>query len=162
MATELKNLSDQQIDQSFDFKSCKVGIAVSEWNGEITRALRDGALVFLLKAGVPEVNVVIKDVPGSFELPLAAQFMLEAGEVDGVICLGSVIRGETDHFTFVCNAVSQGVKDVCLKYNKPVIFGVLTDDTLEQAKARSGGQHGNKGVEAAAAVLKMIALNEQP
>lgn len=158
MATELKNLSDQKIMQSLNFNDCKIGIAVSEWNEEITHALRDGAVAFLKDAGVRAKNITVCDVPGSFELPTAAQFMLETAGVDGVICLGSVIRGETEHFTFVCNGVSLGVKDVSLKYNKPVIFGVLTDDTFEQAKARSGGKHGNKGVEAAAAVLKMIAL----
>lgn len=160
MATERKNLSDHKVDTAADYKTYTIGIAVSEWNEEITGALLNGAVDFLKESGVPDEQILIRAVPGSFELPVAAQFMLEARDVDGVLCLGSVVRGETEHFTFVCNGVSQGIKDVSLKYSKPVIFGVLTDDTWEQAKARSGGQHGNKGVEAAAAVLKMVALKK--
>jgi 6,7-dimethyl-8-ribityllumazine synthase len=95
-------------------------------------------------------------VPGSFELPLASQMLLE--HVDGVIAIGSVIRGETAHFDYVCEAVSQGIKDVNLKTGKPVAFCVLTDNNTEQAAARSGGEHGNKGIEAAVVVMKMIAL----
>ncbi len=162
MATELNNLSDRSIGGDVDCSTFKVSIVVSEWNDSITGALHSGAVDFLKNAGVRPENIESHYVPGSFELPTAAQFVLEASDApDAVVCLGSVIRGETEHFTFVCNTVSQGVKDVSLKYNKPVIFGVLTDDTQEQAEARSGGKHGNKGVEAAAAAIKMIALKNR-
>jgi len=100
----------------------------------------------------------VKTIPGSFELPLAAQTLFEKTDVDAVICLGSVIQGETKHFDYVCEAVSQGIKDVSLKYDKPAIFGVLTDNTLQQAQDRSGGKHGNKGDEAAITAIQMVAF----
>lgn len=158
MATVNKNLSDQDFESLPDCTQFCIGIAVSEWNSEITSALLEGAVAALEKAGVPEQNILIKHTPGSFELPLAAQFMLKAYSVDAVVCLGSVIKGETDHFDFVCQTTAEGIKDVSLNLNKPVIFGVLTDNNMEQAKARSGGEHGNKGTEAAVAALKMVAL----
>ncbi|MBT3962549.1 MAG: 6,7-dimethyl-8-ribityllumazine synthase, partial [Flavobacteriales bacterium] len=105
-------------------------------------------------------NIKTLKVPGSYELPLGAQWAIEKHELDAVICVGSVIRGETAHFDYVCQAVSQGVKDVSLEYNLPVIFGVLTDDNIEQSRARSGGEHGNKGTEAALTALEMLALRD--
>lgn len=136
------------------------GIVVSEWNKEITDKLYEGAYSTLLKHGAKEENIITRYVPGSFELPLAAQFFLESTEVDAVICLGCVIQGETRHFEFICNAVSQGIKDVALDYNTPVIFGVLTTDNIQQAKERSGGKSGNKGIEAAITAIKMIDLSD--
>ena len=106
-------------------------------------------------------NFIRKDQPGSFELALGAQFLLEYNDLDAVICLGSVIQGETKHFDFVCEGTVLGIKDVSLKYNKPVIFGVLTDNTLQQAIDRSGGKHGNKGTEAAVTAIKMVALQKE-
>ncbi|UTW62115.1 6,7-dimethyl-8-ribityllumazine synthase [bacterium SCSIO 12741] len=158
MATALKNLSDYDPQSVPNASGMKFGVVVSEWNQNITFALAKGAVDTLLNCGAKEENILQHFVPGSFELPLGAQWMLEQTDVDAVICIGSVIRGETEHFTFVCEATSQGVKDVSLKYGKPVIFGVLTDDTLQQSIDRSGGKHGNKGDEAAITAIKMAAL----
>jgi len=159
MATAGKNLSQFDAAQLPNGARFRVGIVVSEWNSEITHALRDGAIEVLRAAGVPEDAVVVYDVPGAFELPLGAQWLLHAPQpCDAVIAVGAVIRGETAHFDYVCQAVSQGVLRVGLDSGKPAIFCVLTDDTIEQSRARSGGVHGNKGVEAAVACLKMLAL----
>ena len=140
----------------------RLGLVVSEWNAEITGALRDGAVETLLKHGVAFKDIHEVQVPGSYELALGAQLLLEHRSLDGVICIGSVVRGETPHFDFVCQATAHGIMEVGLKTGVPVIFCVLTDDTMEQARARSGGKHGNKGVEAAVAVLKMAALRKKP
>ena len=109
---------------------------------------------------VKEENIHVHYAPGSFELPLASQWLLEKDDIDGVVAIGSVIQGETKHFDFVCDATAQGVKDVGLKYNKPAIFCVLTDNHLQQAIDRSGGKHGNKGIEAAIACIKMVHLKK--
>lgn len=139
----------------------RLGLVVSEWNAAITGALRDGAVETLLKHGVAFKSIHEVNVPGSYELPLGAQLLLEKHGLDGVICIGSVIRGETPHFEYVCQATAQGIMDLNLKHNVPVIFCVLTDNTLEQAEARSGGIHGNKGVECAVALLKMADLRRK-
>lgn len=140
----------------------KVGIVVSEWNPTVTNALKEGALLTLVDHGVTESNIGIHHVPGSFELPLGAAMLLDADdELDGVICLGCVIQGETRHFEFISQAVANGAMRVGLDYEVPVVFGVLTCDTMEQALDRSGGKHGNKGVEAAYTVLKMIELQRK-
>ena len=159
MATTNKNLSDFDHSQVPSAKDMKIGIVVSEWNEQITEGLYQGAMEALNTCGC--THVIRKDVPGSFELALGAQFLLEYNDVDTVICLGSVIKGETKHFDFVCEGTVLGIKDVSLKYNKPVIFGVLTDDTLQQAIDRSGGKHGNKGTEAAVTAIKMVALQKE-
>jgi 6,7-dimethyl-8-ribityllumazine synthase len=158
MATANKNLSAYDKSQMPDASNYKVGVVVSEWNEKVTGGLLSGAVEALKDLGVAEENLHVHYVPGSYELPLGAQFLFTATEVDAVICLGSVIQGETRHFDFVCEAVAQGVKDVSLKFNKPCIFGVLTDNTLAQALARSGGEHGNKGTEAAVTAIKMVGL----
>ncbi len=159
MASALKNLSDYSpLSTSFNPLNYKIGILVSEWNKEVTEALFEGALQTLIAEGVPEENIVKDYVPGSYELPLGAQIMMEKAQMDAVICLGCVIQGETRHFEFICQAVAKGIMDVNLKFSRPVIFGVLTTDNQEQALARAGGKLGNKGVEAAAAALKMLAL----
>ena len=123
----------------------KFGMVVSEWNSEITFALAEGAYRALIKWGASEKDIQIKYVPGAFELPLGAQFFLNSGQADAVICIGCVIQGDTKHFDFICEAVSNGIKDLNLKYNAPVIFGVLTPNTLEQAKDRAGGFMAIKG-----------------
>ncbi len=161
MATAGKNLSEFNPEQIPNGTPFSFGIVVSEWNEHITGNLLKGAKEALLKAGVLESNIQVIWVPGSYELPLSAQYMFEHTKVDGVICIGSVIQGETRHFDFVCEACAQGVKDVSLKYNKPAIFCVLTDNTEQQAIERSGGKHGNKGVECAIAGLKMVAIQHQ-
>ncbi|MBK8500301.1 MAG: 6,7-dimethyl-8-ribityllumazine synthase [Flavobacteriales bacterium] len=136
----------------------RFAVVVSEWNSEIADALRQGARDTLLRHGVAEADIIERWVPGSFELAAGAQFLLERGNLHGVICLGSIVRGETPHFDFVCQGTTQGIMAVGLKYSVPVIFGVLTDDSMQQARARSGGKHGNKGIDCAVAVLKMAAL----
>lgn len=136
----------------------RFALVVSRWNLEITDALRQGAMDTLRVHGVADHDVIVEWVPGSFELPLAAQFLLERGGLHGVICIGSVVRGATPHFDHVCQGVTQGVMQVGLKFSVPVIFCVLTDNTLEQARERSGGALGNKGVDCAEAVLHMAAL----
>lgn len=158
MAT--KNLSNYDPNEIPDASEMSFGIVVSEWNRGITENLLKGCVDTLEKHGVQRHSIKLRYVPGSFELPLGAQWMAEGREVDAVICLGSVIRGETAHFDFVCQACSQGVKDVALRMNLPVIFGVLTDDNEDQAIARSGGKLGNKGDEAAITAIKMVALGE--
>lgn len=139
----------------------RLGLVVSAWNPEITEAMRDGAVETLLKHGVALKDIHEERVPGSFELALGALMLLEHRSVDGVICIGSVVRGETPHFDFVCQATAQGIMEVGLKTGRPAIFCVLTDDNIEQARARSGGKHGNKGVEAAVALLQMAALRKR-
>ena len=163
MATVEKNLSSFDSNALPNGARYKVGIVVSEWNREFTEAMKNGAVDLLKSAGVPEDSITIKWVPGSFELPLGAQMMLDSSilNLDGVIAIGSVIRGETAHFDYVCSAAAQGIKDVGLKTGKPVSFCVLTDDNEDQTRARSGGEHGNKGTEAAVVVLRMIALSSQ-
>jgi len=156
MATSLKNLSDYDHEKIPTGETMKIGIVVSEWNKDITFALSKGAIETLLKHGVKEENIIIDYVPGSYELSYGAQVLAANQTIDAVIALGCVIQGETRHFEFICQAVSQGITNVSLKYNKPVIFGVLTTDTWQQARERSGGKHGNKGVEAAGTVLKMV------
>ncbi len=141
-------------------KGLTFGIVVSEWNAVITDALLDGAYNILIQQGAKKKDISIKHVPGSFELPLGAQFLLEYKDVNAVICLGCVIQGETRHFEFICNAVADGITKVGLNYNAPVMFGVLTTDTIEQANERSGGKHGNKGAEAAISAIKMLALEQ--
>lgn len=160
MATENKNLSSYDINNIPNSADFRIGIVVSEWNEEITNNLKDGAYQTLIENGVNKDNIIIQYVPGTFELPLGAQFLLENKKLDGVIAIGSVIQGETRHFDFVCDAATQGVKDVGLKYNRPVIFCVLTDNTMQQAIDRSGGKHGNKGIECAVACLKMIGIQK--
>jgi 6,7-dimethyl-8-ribityllumazine synthase len=156
MATVNKNLSDYDNTSIPDASEMVFGIVVSEWNQDITSGLLDGAYTTLEGHGVKKDNIIVKSVPGTFELPLGAQTMFEKTNVDAVICLGSVIQGETKHFDFVCEGATMGIKDVALKYNKPVIFGVLTDNTMQQAIDRSGGKHGNKGDEAAITAIKMV------
>ena len=160
MATALKNLSDYNKDSIPNGADYKIGIVVSEWNHNITGNLLNGAQETLIENGVLTGNIIVKYIPGTFELPTAAQFLAHYTDVDGIITIGSVIQGETKHFDFVCEAAAQGVKDVALKHNLPVIFCVLTDNTMQQAIDRSGGKHGNKGVEAAVACLKMIEFQQ--
>jgi len=137
----------------------RFGIVVSEWNSEITLKLLEGAIETLKNAGCNDEHIKVTVVPGSFELPFAAQKLAESSYIDAVICLGCVIQGETPHFDFVCNACANGIMEVGLKFNKPVIFGVLTTLNNQQAEDRAGGKHGNKGVEAAVTALKMLNSN---
>ncbi|MDQ3100543.1 MAG: 6,7-dimethyl-8-ribityllumazine synthase, partial [Bacteroidota bacterium] len=149
MATASHHLSNYDPTSVPSGAGLRFGLIISEWNHEITNALRDGAFTTLVKHGVKEEDIIQVWVPGSFELPAGAQFLLEQQRLDGVICLGSIVRGETPHFEYVCQGTTHGIMDVGLKFSLPVIFGVLTDDTMEQANDRSGGRHGNKGVDCA-------------
>jgi len=158
MSSANKNLSAVEGTRVPDAKPFKFGIVYSEWNYEITNALKEGALKTLLSSGADENNIIVKEVPGSFELTLGAQYMAEMADVDAVICLGCVIQGETRHFDFICDAVAKGITNLNIKYNKPFIFGVLTPDNQQQALDRAGGKHGNKGDEAAITAIKMLAL----
>ena len=161
MASALKNLSDYNAETVPSAEGMRVAIVVSEWNTEITEALYNGAKDTLLKFGSSEENVVRRNVPGSFELTLGAQLMAERKEFDAVICIGVVIQGETKHFDFICDAVGHGITNLNIKYNLPVIFGVLTPNTMQQALDRAGGKHGNKGDEAAITAIKMAALKKE-
>ena len=161
MATALRNLSDYIQEEVPNGAGFKNGIDVSEWNDKITLNLLEGARTALIDNGVREDDILVHFVPGAFELPLGAQFMCEYTEIDGAIAIGVVIQGETRHFDFVCDGATKGIMDVSLKYNVPVAFCLLTDNTLQQSIDRSGGIHGNKGVECAIACLKMVALKKK-
>jgi 6,7-dimethyl-8-ribityllumazine synthase len=156
MATSLKSLSQYSDKNILDISNKKFGIVVSEWNDQVTESLYSSAVETLLKHGAKKENIFRKNVPGSFELTLGAQWLAELSEIDAVICLGCVIQGETRHFDFICDAVAHGITHVSLKFNKPVIFGVLTPNTMQQALDRAGGKHGNKGDEAAITAIKML------
>ena len=158
MATLLKNLSDFSHTQVPSAAGYKFAIVVAEWNQQITGALYNGAISSLLKHGATEDDILSFAVPGSFELTVAADMVLTNKNVDAVICLGCVIQGDTRHFDFICDAVAQGVTNVSIKHSKPVVFGVLTTDNLQQAIDRAGGIHGNKGDEAAITAIKMVDL----
>lgn len=155
------NLSDYDVNRVPNSENMRFGIVVSDWNNEVTHALLEGAVNTLKKKGTEPKNIIIKHVPGSFELTLGAQFIAEYDDVDAVICLGCVIQGETPHFTFICQGVTQGITQLNLEYNIPFIFGLLTTENLEQAKERSGGRLGNKGDEAAITAIKMAALQRE-
>lgn len=137
----------------------KFAVIVAEWNAEVTDKLLAGASETLLKAGTKEENILTAYVPGSFELTAGARLFAEDKNIDAVICLGCVIQGETRHFDFICNAVSIGLTNLSVHFNKPFIFGVLTTDTLQQALERAGGKLGNKGIEAAVTAIKMASLS---
>ena len=136
----------------------RFGVVVSEWNGEVTTPLLDGAIRVLTRAGCDIGNITVKRVPGAFELPLGVQFFAEYTDVDAVIALGCVIRGETPHFDYVCQGATQGISQLAISWNMPVAFGLLTTDNLQQALDRAGGRLGNKGEEAAATAIRMAAL----
>lgn len=161
MASALKNLSSYDSAKVPSAEGMRFAIVVSEWNTEITEALFTGAKDTFLKFGATESDIVRRDVPGSYELTLGAQLMAERKEFDAVICIGVVIQGETKHFDFICEAVGQGITNLNIKYNLPVIFGVLTPNTMQQALDRAGGVHGNKGDEAAITAIKMAALKKE-
>ncbi len=160
MATANKNLSDYDKTKLPNAKDFRFGIVVSEWNDKITSGLFQGAFDTLIDCGALPENIIRWDVPGSFELIFGSKKMIETKHVDVVIAIGCVIKGETMHFEFVCEGVTQGIKDLNLKYDIPTIFCVLTDNNEQQSLDRSGGIHGNKGIEAAVAALKMLALGK--
>jgi len=160
MAT--KNLSKYQPDKMPKAGGMKVGIVVAEWNSEITFAMKDAAEKTLVKHGMKKKDIKVCHVPGSFELTAGAQMMAKyTSGLDAIICIGCVIRGETPHFDYISMGVTTGLTQVSLRYEIPVIFGVLTTNNLEQALERAGGKHGNKGVEAAITAIKMIDMRKE-
>ncbi len=161
MATSLKNLSSYNSNQMPDAADYRIGIVVSEWNTEITDALYKGAYKTLIDNGVNEENIIKQDVPGTFELTLGAQLMAENFNLDAILVLGCVIQGETRHFDFICQGVTYGITKLNIKYDMPIIFGVLTTDNMQQAQDRAGGKHGNKGDEAAITALKMVDMKRK-
>lgn len=161
MITKKVNLSDYNPETIPNGSEFKIGIVCAEWNAEITNALLEGAYSTLVMHGVREENIMVEHVPGSYELSTGADLLLHHTDVDAVIGIGCVIQGDTRHFDFICEAVSQGLTNVSLNYHKPVIFTLLTTNNMEQAIDRCGGKHGNKGVEGAITALKMVALNKK-
>ncbi len=159
MAT--RDLSEYDINKVPSVDGAKVGIVVAEWNFEITAALRDGAVSTLIKHGIKEEDIIIEHVPGSFELIHGAKVLASTSEVDGIIVIGAVIRGETPHFDFISQGVTYGIAKLNVEASVPVIFSVLTTENFEQAADRAGGKHGNKGVEGAVTLLKMINLSRK-
>ena len=161
MSSADKNLSSFDKTKVPDASAFRFGIVVAEWHTEITEALYEGAFSALTACGALKENVIRINVPGSFELTGGAKFLTENEKLDAIICLGCVIQGETRHFEFICNAVSQGLTLLSVRFSIPFIFGVLTTDTLQQAQDRAGGKHGNKGTEAAITAVKMAAMKNQ-
>ena len=161
MATENKNLSEYDKNSIPNAKDFRFGIVVSEWNDSITEGLFSGAIEALLENQVPAQHIIRWNVPGSFELIYGCKKMLQTQNVDAVIAIGCVIQGQTKHFDFVCEGVTQGIKDLNVQTDIPVIFCVLTDNTMQQSIDRSGGIHGNKGTEAAIAAIKMAFIRQQ-
>ena len=155
MATSMHNLSDYDFSKVPDASNMCFGIVVSEWNSEITGALLEGAIKTLEAHGTLPENIHVKTVPGSFELIYGAHQMCLNGGYDAVIILGCVIRGETPHFDYICQGVTYGIARLNAKSEIPVVYGLLTTNSLQQAKDRAGGQLGNKGDECAVVAIKM-------
>lgn len=161
MSSTDKNLSTFSTDGLGEVSGLRFAIVVAEWNTEVTERLFEGAFATLVSCGVKKENIVRGNVPGSYELTLASQWFAQQEDIAGVIALGAVIKGETLHNEYINHSVAQGLTNVSLKYDKPVIFGVLTPNNMEQALDRAGGKHGNKGDEAAITVLKMVSLKQR-
>jgi 6,7-dimethyl-8-ribityllumazine synthase len=149
------------IEGQLDAKGLKFALVAGRFNDIITERLVGGAVDYLVRHGGDRADLTLVRVPGAFEIPLAAQKLADSGKYNGIICLGAVIRGATPHFDYVAGECTKGLAQVMLKSGVPVGFGVLTVDTLEQAIERAGSKAGNKGVEAAAAVLEMVRVLEQ-
>lgn len=156
MATAYQNLSTYDFDSVPDASEMSIGIVVSEWNRNVTEKMLEGACHTLERHGVKAANILVKRVPGSFELTFGAKKLAENKELDAVIVLGCVVRGDTPHFDYVCSGVTQGITELNLMYDIPFIFGLLTTDTMEQSEQRAGGKLGNKGDEAAVTAIKMV------
>jgi 6,7-dimethyl-8-ribityllumazine synthase len=152
------SLKSGKVKSKVSLSNKKFALVVADWNEDVTEALYESARLTLLTHGVKKGNIVRKNVPGSFELPLGALWMAGKKDIHAVICLGCVIQGETPHFDYICQAVVYGITKVALQTKKPVIFGVLTTRTQQQALDRAGGKHGNKGEEAALSAIKMLSF----
>ncbi|HYG20646.1 MAG TPA: 6,7-dimethyl-8-ribityllumazine synthase [Ohtaekwangia sp.] len=149
-------LQSGKISNGINLSRKKFAIIVAEWNEDVTGSLYESAAASLIAHGVKRENIIRKNVPGTFELSLGGLWMAEQKNVDAVICLGCVIQGETPHFDYICQAVAYGITEAALRTKKPVIFGVLTTLTKQQALDRAGGKYGNKGEEAALTAIKML------
>lgn len=161
MASSLKNLSEYNPKTIPSASSMRFGIVVSEWNDDITSPMLIGAVDTLLVHGAKRENIFIAHVPGSFELVAGAKLLMKQHSPDSIICLGSVIRGDTPHFDYVCMGATNGIAALNANYDVPFIFGLLTTDNKEQALERCGGKYGNKGIECAITAIKMVALKQQ-
>ncbi len=161
MASSLKNLSTYDESNLPSAAGLSFGIVVSDWNTDITHVLYQGCLDTLLKHGVAEDDIRTAQVPGSFELPVGAKIMAGVKRFDAIICLGCVIKGETQHDEYINNAVATGLTNLSIASGIPCIFGVLTPNNHEQALERAGGKHGNKGVEAAVTAIRMASLRKE-
>ena len=161
MATAFHNLSDYDADSVPDASSMRFGIVVSEWNSNITSALLDGAVSTLKKHGAKEENILVMTVPGSFELTYGSAQMVKNGNVDAVIAIGCVVRGDTPHFDYVCMGATNGITQLNTVSDIPVIYGLITTNNMQQAEDRCGGTLGNKGDECAVAAIKMVNLKQQ-
>ncbi|WP_420222810.1 6,7-dimethyl-8-ribityllumazine synthase [Pediococcus acidilactici] len=139
----------------------KIGIVVAKFNELVTRKLLDGAKQVLEQLRVEANNIIVYWVPGAFEIPRVVKLLSNSGKVDGIISLGAVIRGETSHYDYVCNEVSSGISQVSLNNKVPVMFGILTTDSMNQALDRAGGKSGNKGIECANGIIEMINLENE-
>ncbi|MFZ1750157.1 MAG: 6,7-dimethyl-8-ribityllumazine synthase [Saprospiraceae bacterium] len=151
-----KNLSETHQSDMLPLQNSKIGIVTAQWNQNITFSMRDACLEELKKYGLTETDIISYEVPGAFELPIAAKMLLSGKSLDAVICIGCVIKGETKHDEYISNAVASGIMTLSIVSGKPIIFGVLTPNDMQQAMDRSGGAHGNKGIEAAHTAIKMI------
>lgn len=160
MATR-KLTSKASEKKEFSANRLSVCVVVSQWHKDITDALLEGVFREFEKTSIEQFDMEVINVPGSYELPLGAQWAIQHHKPDAVICLGCIIRGETPHFNYISKAVADGIMHLNLAHNIPVIFGVLTTDTLKQATQRSGGKHGNKGTDAAIAALEMVELKNK-
>ncbi|MBQ8672981.1 MAG: 6,7-dimethyl-8-ribityllumazine synthase [Bacteroides sp.] len=156
MATAYHNLSDYDFNSVPDASEMKFGIIVSEWNFNITGALLRGAVNTLKKHGVKDSNIILRTVPGSFELVYASSVMKSETDVDAIIAIGCVVRGDTPHFDYVCQGATQGIAQLNAEGDIPVIYGLITTNTMGQAEDRAGGKLGNKGDECAVAAIKMV------
>lgn len=154
------NLSQPEFKKKTYDGNYRIAIVQSVWNRKVTDALANGAWNELIQNGIKKENISLHKVPGSYELPLAASLLASKFNLDGVICIGCVIKGDTPHFDFISEAVAHGIMEVGLKFQKPVIFGVITTLNMTQAMERAGGKHGNKGVEAAITCLEMLELKK--
>lgn len=154
-------MNPKQVTGNSDVSNSNVGIVVAKWYPELTQELLGGALKVLERKGFNEQQIVVAHCPGTYEIPFTARQLVE--KVDGVITLGVVIRGETSHYDYVCEAVNQGVLELNLRSGKPVSFGVLTTETMQQARIRCGleGSKGNKGEEASLALVEVLSLANQ-
>jgi 6,7-dimethyl-8-ribityllumazine synthase len=161
MSTENHNLSDYDDHQLASAADMRFGIVVSEWNPNVTEKLLEGVLETLQKQGAMPDQIIVHSVPGSFELVYGSKLLVEKANVDAVIALGSVVRGDTPHFDYICQGVAQGIANLNIIQPIPVIFGVLTTDNMQQATDRAGGRYGNKGDEAAITAIKMVTLKRQ-